>query len=484
MTPAPSIDPVAAAQGLYLPGETVHVTVSLGMTNVAAPDVSLVQVDYSGSGPYIIDYESDAIVPGFPLDLVLNEGSVFAASTAMVPSPLTVPQLPGAIDFFTFSAFAPTVPGQSQLVSILGNADCQIAFAWTSDLSTIWRNGDEDMEHNIVGGVFTLMSVPEPAAVAILGLLLGICTRRGRRPHGNSHAACLALSATAIAALDLASTARAQTIVGANPPQENPWCYACSGFRDVLQPGSGTELAQGIGGPGTPTLGGVDYSVITVTFDTAPSPLPGPENVTVTCEVIGAAASAADCPSVAAVDSQGSATFILSLSAPIPPGARTTFSFAGTAATLPYEYLPGDVDFSGAVNEDDLIALQEALADGSAEFSGNLPRYDIDRSGSVDATDFVRLHELVAAFGTPPATDAVPDASIPVAWGVPAAWQADDLHWCRDQSPRNKVDDLIDASNQAATSTWTFPPPRCASRQWRAFLPPAAWGNLRTSIRG
>jgi hypothetical protein len=71
---------------------------------------------------------------------------------------------------------------------------------------------------------------------------------------------------------------------------------------------------------------------------------------------------------------QGGSTYVLSLSGPIPPGARTTISFAGTDATLVYEYVPGDVSFSGAVDLDDLVAWQAALADGSAELMQNLPR--------------------------------------------------------------------------------------------------------------
>jgi hypothetical protein len=193
-------------------------------------------------------------------------------------------------------------------------------------------------------------------------------------------------------------------IVAANPPTDNPYVAGQQPFRDVLQDvfclgQPPIMVPQGIGGALTLPEGPISYSPIHVTFS-APVALT-PQDVSINCSYT----VLRPCPNVSAVTQIGSGQeYTIRLSGPIPPGGCTSFTFnninpAGQAPVLRYEFLPGDVNMSGAsgdgVNTADLVALVHALQDGTANLPGNLARYDINRNGAVNTEDLLRLVQIL-----------------------------------------------------------------------------------------
>jgi hypothetical protein len=175
-------------------------------------------------------------------------------------------------------------------------------------------------------------------------------------------------------------------IIAANPPLDNPYLPGQQPFRDVLQTGTTPAITQGIGGAGTPSLGGVNYQTITVTFD---QPLPPVPQIWVA-------------PANVVANISGANPYQIALSGPIPPGHTTVLVFpqASVGQVLMYESLPGDVSMNGTVSSGDLLELLGAMNSGAANLPQNLPRYDIDRSGSVSTTDLLRLVQLLNGINT------------------------------------------------------------------------------------
>ncbi|HEY3242119.1 MAG TPA: dockerin type I domain-containing protein, partial [Phycisphaerae bacterium] len=185
-------------------------------------------------------------------------------------------------------------------------------------------------------------------------------------------------------------------IASANPPAQNPYLPGVHPFRDVLQTGT-FPAPLGIGNCQTPPEGPVDYCPITVSF-TAPTALT-PADITIACSYTGNPPGATPCPTVTIVTGSGSGPYSISLSDRIPPGGCTTLTFAN-GPVLRYEYLPGDVNMDGIVNTQDLLALVQALNNGSANLPGNLARYDLTRGGAVNTQDLLKLVMLLNGVNT------------------------------------------------------------------------------------
>jgi hypothetical protein len=105
------------------------------------------------------------------------------------------------------------------------------------------------------------------------------------------------------------------------------------------------------------------------------------------------------CPTVTAVTAVNSATFDISLSAPIPPLRCTTISFAD-GQKLQYRSHPGNVNLDTFSNTQDLLALVQALNNGTANLPVNLARYNVDRMGMVNTQDLLRIVQLLNGINT------------------------------------------------------------------------------------
>ncbi|HEY3242418.1 MAG TPA: hypothetical protein VGM03_03620 [Phycisphaerae bacterium] len=200
-------------------------------------------------------------------------------------------------------------------------------------------------------------------------------------------------------ALHFVGVVAAVTLVSANPPAAagNPYAPG-QPFRDVLDTGTSSALTAGIGGTGTAPQGGIQYTPISVTFSAAPSPAPSVANVTISC-------TGGTCPAVTSVTGSGAGPYLITLSAVIPPTRCTTLTFAGTAPgqKLQYQFLPGDANLDGSDNTLDLLALVQALNNGTANIAGNFARFNINRSTEsppVNTTDLLRLVQLLNGVGT------------------------------------------------------------------------------------
>ncbi len=191
-------------------------------------------------------------------------------------------------------------------------------------------------------------------------------------------------------------------LVSANPPASSPYSIGGQPFRDVLQTGPGADVTQGIGAAGTPSLGGVVYSPISVTFNAPPTPVPTTQTITITCtDSLGN--GPADCPHVQTVTGSGVGPYQITLDGPIPPVECTTIAIAGVhpASALRYQSLPGDVNLDGTTTLADKFALQAARQNGTADDPADLARYDINRSGSVTGQDVARLMQLLNGANAP-----------------------------------------------------------------------------------
>jgi hypothetical protein len=185
-------------------------------------------------------------------------------------------------------------------------------------------------------------------------------------------------------------------IIAANPPRaaDNPYLPG-EPFCDVLDTGTTGALTAGIGADGTLAQGPIGYAPISVTFSGAPSPAPTPANVTIEC-------TGGTCPSVTSVTTPGGNTYLIGLSAGIPPGECTTITFAGTNAgqKLQYQSLPGDAMLNGSTNTQDLLGLIQAINNGAAAMPENAARYNLNRMADVNSQDLLRLVQLLNGVNT------------------------------------------------------------------------------------
>jgi hypothetical protein len=94
--------------------------------------------------------------------------------------------------------------------------------------------------------------------------------------------------------------------------------------------------------------------------------------------------------------------YTIALSGAIPPGGCTdlTFGSAAPGAHLRYEFLPGDANMDNTSNTLDLLAIVQALNDGTANQPANKARYDMDRTRFVNTTDLLRLVQLLNGVNT------------------------------------------------------------------------------------
>ncbi len=204
-------------------------------------------------------------------------------------------------------------------------------------------------------------------------------------------------------------------IAAANPPAESPYLGAGHPFRDVLQTGMTASLTQGIGGAGTPPAGDVTYDQILIAFTEPPESTPEVENVHVECTDVAGNGSS-DCPSVTSVAITGVGPIVVTLSSVIPPRECVTLTIDGVAGQLQYQSLPGDASLDGLTNTQDLLALVQALNNGSANVAANLARYNINRSGGanpVNTQDLLRLIQLLNGVLTTQAFNGASVASCP-----------------------------------------------------------------------
>ncbi|HEY3243748.1 MAG TPA: lamin tail domain-containing protein, partial [Phycisphaerae bacterium] len=183
-------------------------------------------------------------------------------------------------------------------------------------------------------------------------------------------------------------------IIAANPPiaAANPY-EPGQPYRDVLQNRNTTNTVdQGIGAAGTPAAGAIQYSPILVTYSAAPTPTPMLGNVTIAC-------TRPVCPTISAVTPQAGNTFAIDLSGVIPPLGCTTITFPD-GKRVQYRSHPGNVNLDNASNTQDLLALVQAINNGSANQTGNLARYNIDRTGGVNTQDLLREVQLLNGVNT------------------------------------------------------------------------------------
>ncbi len=188
------------------------------------------------------------------------------------------------------------------------------------------------------------------------------------------------------------------SIVAANPPPASP--FGPGAFRDVLDTGTGGSLTRGIGGVTTPPQGPVSYATISVTFNAPPATPPTPANTNVSCTGTPEA-----CPTITEITGAGAGPYILALSGPIPPGQCTTLTLSSTfgAQALRYQSQPGNASLDLLTNTQDLLALIQAINNGSANQGLNLTRFNIDRSpgpAPVNTQDLLRLVQLLNGTNT------------------------------------------------------------------------------------
>ncbi|HEY3246298.1 MAG TPA: hypothetical protein VGM03_23385 [Phycisphaerae bacterium] len=193
-------------------------------------------------------------------------------------------------------------------------------------------------------------------------------------------------------------------LIAADPPLDNPYLPGQQPFRDVLHTGTTFSITRGIGAAGTPPSGAVTYNPIVVTFSQVPSAAPTPADIFVWCSFTS---NSATCPTISSVLALGNNAYQITLNHSIPPGGCTTLLFTADpyGHRLRYEYLPGDVDMNGVSNTADLLALVQALSDGSANVPENLARYNVNRSqelggNPVNTQDLLRLVQLLNGINT------------------------------------------------------------------------------------
>jgi hypothetical protein len=180
------------------------------------------------------------------------------------------------------------------------------------------------------------------------------------------------------------------TIIAANPPlsANNPY-QPGQPFMDVLQ----TQNNGGIGAAGTPSQGPIQYSPILITFDAAPSPAPTSSNVAIAC-------TRSPCPVITSVTAQAGNTYAVALSQRIPPLGCTTLTFPN-GQHVQYRFHPHNVNLDNLSNTQDLLALVQAINNGSANQPANLARYNIDRVGAVNTIDLLSIVQELNGSGAP-----------------------------------------------------------------------------------
>ena len=104
-------------------------------------------------------------------------------------------------------------------------------------------------------------------------------------------------------------------------------------------------------------------------------------------------------PTVAGLTVVTPITIAVQLSEPIEAGAWTTITHTPTGASVRLGSLPGDVDGSGTVTANDILAVIDYVNDALAGGTPAMHQGDIDRSGNVGLTDILMLIDLINGSG-------------------------------------------------------------------------------------
>ncbi|HEY3243559.1 MAG TPA: DUF6531 domain-containing protein, partial [Phycisphaerae bacterium] len=172
------------------------------------------------------------------------------------------------------------------------------------------------------------------------------------------------------------------SIASSNPP---------NGLLDSLQPNPAPcamcTLSQGVGAAGTPVEGTVQYAPIRVTFTSAPTTTPSTCNTTLCC-------TGGSCPTITRITMVNSTTFDVSLSGAIPPLQCSTLEFSG-GQFVQWISHPANINGDGFSNTQDLLAIVQALNNGTANLPANLHQYDVNRSGATNTQDLLREVQLL-----------------------------------------------------------------------------------------
>ncbi len=311
--------------------------------------------------------------------VALTPGSAFVYG--LMPSAATITQQPQPS----------SVPVQGAIVlTVMASDDEPLTYEWSRDGVALVNGGS-------VSGADTPQLTISPAALSDGGTYVAV-VRDSCGPVVSQPAEVVVTTGV--------------TIAQANPPADNPFAAGVQPFRDVLDTGSGPGLTAGIGAGGTPPQGPVSYGPISVTFSSTPQPPPAAVNVMITCS------AGASCPAVVSVSGDGSGPYEVSLGGPIPPAACTTLSFAGVDSDQKLRYVshPGNVNMNAVTDTADLMALIQALNNGSANLPANLARYNINRSSGpvpVNTQDLLRLVQLLNGTNTTQAFNGTSAAACP-----------------------------------------------------------------------
>lgn len=140
------------------------------------------------------------------------------------------------------------------------------------------------------------------------------------------------------------------------------------GFVDVRQDEDAAGNPQGI-------------TTIQVTFSAS---------VLLTADCIDVLTTGSEAPSILSV-AGADTDWTIELDSPIPAEETTGIAFWGALVTLIYQSHPADVNLNELSDQDDVTALEAAVVAGSTD----VDRYDIDRNGTINSADVVRLQDLL-----------------------------------------------------------------------------------------
>ncbi len=152
-----------------------------------------------------------------------------------------------------------------------------------------------------------------------------------------------------------------------------------SGFVDVLQPSEPN-------GSSATGIRAIDYTFNA--FPNCTTPIAGDYQVS----QLGGTGIA---PSIDSAQTQAGGEIRVTLSAPVNPGARTTITHMLSGIGAEVGFLPGDVNRDGTTNRLDLTAIAMSMDSLSLPLSDS----DMDRNGSTNTSDILRLIDLLQGAG-------------------------------------------------------------------------------------